>query len=55
MAKTYLIKIEDEETWREFHSICVLLGISLKDMVWSLIGEFVKKHGQRKENGKESK
>jgi hypothetical protein len=46
MPKTYLIRIDDEETWRKFHSICALKGLTIKDALWAMIMEFVKTQGK---------
>jgi hypothetical protein len=41
MPKTYLFRIDDEETWRRFHSICALRGIKIKDAIEEMIKKFV--------------
>jgi hypothetical protein len=49
MAKTYLLRIDDEETWRWFHSLCALRGTKLKDAIWRMIEDFVRIQPQKKD------
>jgi hypothetical protein len=49
MPKTYLIRIDDEEIWRRFHSLCALQGCTIKETLWGLITDFVQNHEQGNE------
>jgi len=52
MPKTYLLRIDDEETWRKFHSLCALKGIKIKDAIWSFIKGYVENQEGRKVGSK---
>ena len=55
MAKTYLMRIDDEETWRRFHSLCALRGCSIKDALWTMITEFIRNQREGDEPKKPTK